>query len=226
MPARFGLRGHEPQARYPPRPGVRMRSRRGRGRWPGVTLLGTAGVIALAQSCASPTPRTSFDPCGLLAERSDWRAAARAAGARWGVPHGVLLAVIHQESSFRARARPWWRLLGLVPVAPASSAYGYGQATDGTWRDYLRATGRRGAQRDDFADAVDFVGWYADVIHRATRVPKDDPFHLYLAYHEGPAGFTRGSHLEKPWLLDVARRVAELAARLDPDGAHCAIAAR
>ena len=54
--------------------------------------------------------------------------------------------MIHQESSFRARARPWWRLLG-VPVAPASSAYGYGQATDATWRAYVRSAGRSGARR-------------------------------------------------------------------------------
>jgi hypothetical protein len=160
------------------------------------------------------------DPCGLLAERADWREAVRSAGARWSVAPGVLLAVIHQESRFRPRARPWWRLLGL-PLAPASSAYGYSQATDGTWRDYLRATGRRAARRDEFPDAVDFVGWYADLIHRVARVPKDDAYHLYLAYHEGPAGFARGSHLGKAWLLDVARRVEAHAAYLDPDGARC-----
>jgi hypothetical protein len=134
----------------------------------------------------------------------------------------VLLAVIHQESRFRSEARPWWRLFGLFPVAPASSAYGYSQATDGTWRDYQRAAGRRGARRDVFADAVDFVGWYADVIHRQARVAKHDAYHLYLAYHEGPGGFARGSHHGKPWLRDVARRVAERAALWDREVERCA----
>ena len=193
------------------------------GLWPGATLLGFAALLAVsAQSCAhTPAPRQVEDLCGLFAERGEWRAAALRAGARWDVPPGVLLAVIHQESRFRAEARPWWRLLGVVPVAPASSAYGFGQATDGTWHDYRRATGRRGARRDDFADAVDFVGWYADVIHRATRVAKHDAYHLYLAYHEGPGGFARGSHRGKPWLLGVARRVAERAALWDQEAERC-----
>ena len=191
--------------------------------WPGAMLLGFAALLAASsQSCARPPPRQVDDVCALFAERDEWRAAALRAGSRWEVPPGVLLAVIHQESRFRARARPWWRLLGVVPVAPASSAYGFGQATDGTWRDYRRATGRRAARRDEFADAVDFVGWYADVIHRATRVAKDDAYHLYLAYHEGPGGFARGSHRGKPWLLDVARRVAERAALWDQEATRCA----
>jgi hypothetical protein len=203
-----------------------MASRReARRLWPGATLLGCAALLAaLSGSCAHPTaPRQVEDLCALLAERSDWVGATWRAGERWQVPPGVLLAVIHQESRFRAAARPWWRLLGL-PIVPASSAYGYGQATDGTWREYLRAAGRRGARRDDFADAVDFVGWYADVIHRSTRVPKHDAYHLYLAYHEGPGGFARGSHTAKPWLLEVARRVAARAALWDQDAARCSVA--
>jgi hypothetical protein len=197
--------------------------RRGDRHWPGALLLGFAAWLAISsQSCASaPPPRQVESLCGLFAERADWREAAQRAGERWQVPPALLLAVIHQESRFRAEARPWWRLLGLVPVAPASSAYGFGQATNGTWRDYRRATGRRGARRDDFSDAIDFVGWYADVIHRATRVAKDDAYHLYLAYHEGPGGFARGSHREKPWLLEVARRVAARAALWERDAGLC-----
>jgi len=201
-----------------------MRSRRDARRlWPGATLLGCAALLAaFSQSCAHPAaPRQVEDLCGLLAERADWHEATYRAGQRWQVSPGVLLAVIHQESRFRSAARPWWRLFGLVPVAPASSAYGYGQATDGTWRDYLRAAGRRGARRDRFADAVDFVGWYLDVIHRATRVAKHDAYQLYLAYHEGPGGFARGSHRTKPWLQEVAQRVATRANVWDEDAARC-----
>jgi hypothetical protein len=201
-----------------------MRSRRDARRlWPGATLLGCAALLAaFSQSCAhGPPPRQVEDLCALFAERADWREATYRAGLRWQVSPGVLLAVIHQESRFRSGARPWWRFLGLFPVAPASSAYGYGQATDGTWRDYLHAAGRSGAQRDRFADAVDFVGWYADVIHRATRIAKHDAYHLYLAYHEGPGGFARGSHLEKAWLRDVARKVALRASVWDEDAGRC-----
>lgn len=191
--------------------------------WPGATLLGSAALLAaLSQSCAhpGPPPQQVEDICHLLLERADWYEATSRAGARWDVSPGALLAVIHQESRFRASARPWSRFLG-IPLAPASSAYGYGQATDGTWRDYQRATGRSGARRDHFADAVDFVGWYLDVIHRAARVAKDDVYQLYLAYHEGPGGFARGSHLEKDWLDGVARRVAARAALWDRDAERC-----
>lgn len=191
--------------------------------WPGATLLGCAALLAgLSQSCAhpAPPPKQVEDICPLLLERADWYEAITLAGERWNVSPGALLAVIHQESRFRASARPWSRFLGL-PLAPASSAYGYGQATDGTWRDYQRATGRRGARRDRFADAVDFVGWYLDVIHRAARIPKDDVYRLYLGYHEGPGGLARGSHLGKEWLDGVARRVAARAALWDRDAERC-----
>lgn len=200
------------------------RRRQRRKRWPGATLLGGASLLALAsQSCVAVAPREVDDLCGLLAERAEWVLAAESAGARWQVAPSILLAVIHQESRFRAQARPYWRVFGM-PVAPASSAYGYSQALDGTWREYLRSAGRTGARRDRFEDAIDFVGWYADRIHRATRIPKQDAFRLYLAYHEGPGGFARRSHETKPWLVDVARRVASRAALWDRDALRCGLA--
>jgi hypothetical protein len=118
------------------------------------------------------------------------------------------MAFVHQESRFRANARPGWRrVLWIFPVGRRSSAYGYGQVKDGTWGDYIRATGHRGAERDDFADVADFIGWYGDVIHRRTAVGKHDAYNLYLGYHEGPGGFARGSYQGKTWLLEVARKV-------------------
>jgi hypothetical protein len=200
-----------------------MRTRsRGGTLLPGATLLGVAVLLAVVSgSCSSPAPpRRIDDLCALLAERDGWWEATTRAAARWEVAPGILLAVIHQESGFRAEARSYERFLG-IPLAPASSAYGYGQATDGAWRDYQRATGRRRARRDDFADAVDFVGWYADVVHRTAGVAKADAYHLYLGYHEGPGGLRRGSHQAKPWLLEVASRVDERAARFERDAARC-----
>jgi len=202
------------------------RSRRASSRLPGATLLGVALFLAITSgSCSSPPPPGRIDDlCALLAEREGWWEATTRAASRWGVAPWLLLAVIHQESGFRSEARSYDRFLG-VPVAPASSAYGYSQATNGAWRDYQRATGRRRARRDDFADAVDFVGWYADNLQRTTGVSKGDAFRLYLGYHEGPGGFLRGTHAGKPWLLDVARRVDERAARFEREAAACGRAA-
>jgi hypothetical protein len=162
----------------------------------------------LFQACRTLPPRNPDDLCAIFAENRDWYRAARSSFERWGVPEPLLLAFLHQESRFRARAKPGWRkMLGFIPMGRLSSAYGYGQVKDGTWGDYQRQTGQHGAARDDFSDAVDFIGWYGDLIHQRTRIPKDDAYHLYLAYHEGPAGFERRSFDAKPWLLQVARKV-------------------
>ena len=82
------------------------------------------------------------------------------------------------------------------------------QATDATWKAYKRSTGKRGADRNDFADAMDFIGWYNDQSHRNNRIAKNDPYHLYQAYHEGQGGFRKRSFKNKKWLLDVAKKVS------------------
>jgi hypothetical protein len=189
--------------------------------------LAALAAVLLGLACANLPPRQLDDLCGIFAEKSEWHAAALAAEERWGAPLPVLMAVLHQESRFRARARPDWRTaLGVIPLGPASSAYGYGQVKVGTWEDYRRLARRPDARRDRFADAVDFVGWYADVIARSAGVAKDDAFHLYLAYHEGPTGFGRRSFEAKPWLLGVARKVSDRAELYGRQRAQCAAPVR
>ncbi len=178
--------------------------------------------LAVTASCAGAPPRALDDLCGIFAERESWHRAAQRTRERWGVPEAVQLAILHQESRFVADARPpRRRLLGFLPGPRRSSAYGYAQAKDGTWDDYRRATGRRGADRDDFGDAVDFVGWYARAIGRATGVRPDDARQLYLAYHEGPTGYRRQSWRRKPWLLEVAGRVEARARRYAVQHERC-----
>jgi hypothetical protein len=180
--------------------------------WAASALVALASVL-LVLACANLPPRELDDLCAIFAQKRDWQDAAFRAEERWGVDVPVLMAVLHQESRFRARARPDWRTaLGVIPLGPASSAYGYGQVKEATWDDYQRFAKRPDARRDRFADVVDFVGWYADVIERAAGVAKHDAFHLYLAYHEGPGGYTRRSFDAKPWLLGVASKVEERAA--------------
>ena len=138
------------------------------------------------------------------------------------MPLPVLLAIIHQESAFRADARPqrtWY--LGFVPGPRPSSAFGYSQALVGTWERYVAATGKRGADRDEFADAVDFIGWYVDETAQTNRIAKSDAYNQYLAYHEGQGGFAKGTHLKKAWLLERARRVRQQADRYRAQLARC-----
>jgi hypothetical protein len=189
--------------------------------------LAAFAAVLLGLACANLPPRQLDDLCGIFAEKREWHGAALAAEERWGAPLPVLMAVLHQESRFRARARPDWRtVLGVIPLGPASSAYGYGQVKVGTWEDYRRLARRPDARRDRFEDAVDFVGWYADVIARSAGVAKDDAYHLYLAYHEGPTGYGRRSFEAKPWLLGVARKVEERAGLYARQRTQCTAPAR
>ena len=144
----------------------------------------------------------------MFADNGSWYRSASRAEKRWHVPMSVQLAIVYQESRFRARARaPRRRFLWVLPGPRRSTAYGYTQALTVTWNEYKRATGNRGADRDDFGDAVDFIGWYADRSHRRLGIARNDAYRLYLAYHEGDGGFERRTYAGKPWLLRVASKV-------------------
>jgi hypothetical protein len=183
----------------------------------------TGGAFLLVASCATHLPpRNIDDACALFAERGHWFADARAASQRWDVPLPVLLSIIYHESSFRGEVRPpRTRYFGFIPGPHRSSAYGYSQALDGTWSDYLAATDRRKAKRNRFSDAVDFVGWYVNETHRRNRIPKNDAYNQYLAYHEGHRGFSRGTYRQKPWLMQRARQVREQADRYQAQLYRC-----
>ena len=64
------------------------------------------------------------------------------------------------------------------------------------------------------------------MIERSAGVAKDDAFHLYLAYHEGPTGFERRSFDAKPWLLGVAQKVKERADLYGRQRTQCAAPVR
>ncbi|MEM1383445.1 MAG: transglycosylase SLT domain-containing protein [Pseudomonadota bacterium] len=167
-------------------------------------------------SCASgppDPPRVQDDVCAIFAERPDWYDAALSSSLRWGAPVDIVMAIIWRESSFRAQARPPKRYaLGFIPRGRPSSAYGYAQAIDGTWAWYRKETGRSGADRDDFEDAVDFVGWYMAKTRVSNGVGMADAFTQYINYHEGHRGYRRMDWRGKRWLTDIAVEVADRAA--------------
>lgn len=165
-------------------------------------------LLALLAGCASSPPSNPGNLCELFGEKKRWYADARNASRRWGSPIGVLMAITYQESSFRAKARPpRKKLLGVIPWR-RPDAFGYAQATNATWAEYVKATDRRGADRDNFKDAIDFVGWYNHLSNQRNSIPKTDAYRLYLAYHEGHGGFSRGTFRDKAWLKEAARKVA------------------
>ena len=112
-------------------------------------------------------------------------------------------------------------VLGVIPVGRQSSAFGYSQALDGTWEEYQRDEGGRGARRDDMDDSADFMGWYMTGTTERTGVALDDIRNQYLAYHEGRTGYLRGTYRSKSWLLRIADDVTARAATYQGQLANC-----
>ena len=165
-------------------------------------------LTLLISACAAPPPPNPNDACAILKDRKSWYHAAIEARERWNMPVALTLAFVHQESSFKARARPERKkLFGFIPWKRPTSAYGYSQAIDGTWKQYKEETGRRFARRSSFRDSTDFMGWYNDKSVKTLGISPNDAYNLYLAYHEGWGGYRKKSYLRKSWLTDVAKKV-------------------
>lgn len=166
------------------------------------------GLLATLSACATAQPRDASNVCSIFTEKRGWHKAAVNAQEKWGTSMHIPMAFMYQESTFRAKAKPPRRkLLGFIPWRRLSSAYGYAQAIDGTWNQYLRSTGDYWRVRHDFADATDFIHWYIATLSRQNGISKADAYNLYLSYHEGPAGYARKSYAKKPWLMKVATGV-------------------
>jgi hypothetical protein len=167
----------------------------------------TALCLLLA-GCATTPPRDLDNLCEIFRDKGGWYDDARDASRRWDSPVPVMMAIMHQESRFVAKAKPpRKKIFGFIPGPRPSDSYGYSQALKSTWRSYERSAGNYGADRDDFGDAIDFIGWYNHQSNRRNGIRPDDAYRLYLAYHEGHGGFARGSFRNKDWLLSVARKV-------------------
>jgi len=176
----------------------------------------------LMTGCAGNTPRNPDNLCAIFKEKRDWYKAAKRTEKRWKVPLQVPMAMMYQESSFKAKARPPRDyLLGFIPWGHVSSAYGYAQAKTGTWKDYKRETGNRWADRDDFDDAIDFMGWFMDKTHRINNVSKWDGREQYLNYHDGWAGYRKGTYKKKAWLMITSDKVKARAGRYGAQYRQC-----
>jgi hypothetical protein len=184
-------------------------------------LLPLVLLVCLA-GCASAPPRNPENICAIFKEKEDWYQAARKTQDKWGVPVQVPFAMLYQESSFVYDAKPprdW--VLGFIPWGRVSSAYGYAQAKDETWADYERENHRWWASRDNFDDAMDFMGWYITKTQRLNGVAKSDAYGQYLNYHEGWTGYRNRSYQGKAWLMVVAQKVQARSERFGAQYAGC-----
>lgn len=174
------------------------------------SLLALTGCVTVNRD----PPKKLANACSILDEKRKWDDHVFDASYKWRVSPGTILAIMKQESGFRHNA---------VPVdskgKPLSSALGYSQALDGTWKDYVKENGD--ATRKDFADSADFIGWYADKMEKLVKIPKSDTYNLYLAFHEGAGGFKKGTYRGKDWLLKIATKVDQQAEVYDTQLGQC-----
>ncbi|QPM91618.1 transglycosylase SLT domain-containing protein [Pseudooceanicola algae] len=181
--------------------------------------------VLLAASCGgrdTTAPRNLNDACAILDQRPHYARAFKRTERRWGVPINVQMAIMYQESKFIGNAKtPHKYALGIIPMGRVSSAYGYSQALDGTWQEYQDATRSRRAKRNDIDDAADFIGWYLTGTTKQLGIPLTDARRQYLAYHEGRAGYSRGSHNGKSWLLNVSSSVGSRSILYGKQLAYC-----
>lgn len=174
-------------------------------------------LACLISACSVTPPQNKENLCELFKEKEDWYSASKQTYQKWGVPVHVQMAIMFQESSFIADAQPPSNWMGVRP----STAYGYAQALDATWEDYVTFTHNSSADRDDFADASDFIGWYCRASNSKLGLSMWDAESLYLAYHEGHGGFQRKTYLQKAWLMRTAKKVATRAGNYRAQLSHC-----
>jgi hypothetical protein len=164
-------------------------------------------LIFSLQSCMTTPPKNPDNICLIFEEKKSWYKAAMKSEKRWKIPPYVLMSIVYQESSFKADAKPdREKLLWVIPWKRKSTAVGYSQALNMTWDDYKDETGNSRANRKNFADSADFIGWYASKGYYQ-GFDRLDARSLYLAYHEGYGGFKKKTYRKKPWLIKVAERV-------------------
>ena len=189
-------------------------------------LLRAIALLLVVASCGGNTdfraPRNLDDACSIVRERPNYLKAMEATEREWQIPVPVQMAIIYQESKFIGNNRtPMKYVLGVIPMGRQSSAYGYAQALDGTWAEYQQERGGRMAKRDKIHHATDFMGWYMAQTERETGIPRNDARNQYLAYHEGRAGYLRGSYNSKAWLLRVSDSVGARAVMYDQQLRAC-----
>lgn len=151
-----------------------------------------------------PPPQSVTNACAIFKEYPQWLKDTKKAQEKWGIPVSTQLAIMQQESQFKAESRPY---VSKDSNKLASSATGYSQALRKTWNHYLAANNKVYGDPRNFADSADFIGWYAHEAHRDLGISVQNTRALYLAYHEGAGGYKSRGYLKHPWIQSVANKV-------------------
>ena len=118
----------------------------------------------------------------------------------------IQLAFIKFESDFHWLAKPKrQKLFKIIPFKRPSSSFGYSQAVKGTWKQYKDEQNKPLALRTRFKDSVDFIGWYTNKSSKLLKIPKNDAFKQYIAYHEGWGNYKNYKKNKK--VIGLAKKV-------------------
>ena len=158
-------------------------------------------IFLLFTGCSS-IPSNTANSCLIFNERYLWYKHTKKVEQKWGTPIYIQLAIIKMESDFDWLAKPArQKIFKIIPFKRPSSSFGYSQAVKGTWEQYKKETGNKLATRARFKDSVDFIGWYTNKTKSILKIPLDDSFRQYLAYHEGWGGYKNYKKNQKVILL-------------------------
>jgi len=98
-------------------------------------------AFLLISGCSTYKPKQVDNVCSIFLGEIDWYKSAKSAQKRWGTPIHISMAIMKQESTFRAKVRPKRPTFFFIPLPRKSSAYGYAQAQNPAWNDYRKDTG-------------------------------------------------------------------------------------
>ncbi len=178
--------------------------------------------MAFLTGCVSKPPSNPNDICDIFDDKPDWYKAAKKSEDKWGSSVPVMMSIMFQESQFKQNAKPARsKILWIFPGPRPSNAYGFAQVKSDTWDNYQDDTGHSWARRDNFKDAVDFIGWYNVQSQTRSKVKPNDAYNLYLAYHEGHGGYNKHTYNGKGWLKSTAQQVATRTTQYTQQLAQC-----
>ena len=178
-------------------------------------------LVALA-GCSSLPPANPNNLCDIFDDKPSWYQDSKKAEKRWGSSVPVMMSIMYQESQFKHNARPArTKILWVIPGPRPSDAYGYPQAKDAVWNEYQDQSGNGWSRRDNFGDAIDFIGWYNKQSQKRSKIRSNDSYNLYLAYHEGHGGYNRATYRKKNWLMNTARKVDDRAQQYEQQLRNC-----
>tara|TARA_B100000401_G_C52691967_1_gene664930 strand:+ start:68 stop:670 length:603 start_codon:yes stop_codon:yes gene_type:complete len=157
-------------------------------------------------SACSSVPQNTSNSCKIFDERYLWYKHSKKVKQKWGTPIHIQLAFIKMESDFDWLAKPpRQKLFKVIPFKRPSSSFGYSQAVKGTWDQYKNETGNKFATRARFKDSVDFIGWYTNKTKSILKIPINNTFKQYLAYHEGWGNYKNYKKNKK--VISLAKKV-------------------